>query len=39
LQLELQRLKTDWNRVSSQLAALLGGFDYQITPPAQRIQN
>ncbi|MGD8231673.1 TolC family protein [Vibrio sp. TRT 1302] len=39
LQLELERLMTDWNRVSSQLAALLGGFEYQITPPAQRIQN
>jgi outer membrane protein TolC len=39
LQLELQRLKTDWNQVSSQLAALLGGFDYQLASPAQQNNN
>jgi outer membrane protein TolC len=39
LQLELQRLKTDRNQVSSQLAALLGGFDYQLASPAQQNNN
>ncbi|WP_413112571.1 TolC family protein [Thaumasiovibrio sp. DFM-14] len=32
LQLELQRLQTDWNLTNSQLAALLNGFEYQVIP-------
>ncbi|MDN3612003.1 TolC family protein [Vibrio ostreicida] len=33
LQLEQQRLITDLNIVNSNLASLLGGFDYQVTSP------
>ena len=33
IQLEQQRLTTDLNIVNSNLAALLGGFDYQVDKP------
>lgn len=33
LELEQQRLQADWNIASSQLAALLGGYDYQVSTP------
>ncbi len=36
LQLEQQRLITDLNIVNSNLAALLGGFEYQVTAPELR---